>query len=307
MHYLRSPLFLIIAAILIISGSGFTRLDSYTGFCVEWHVVQKGESLDTLSRDFGVSRSELVAINKLSNPRRIYPGQRICLSTRSSADTTVYHTKKRVPPSVRCGTRSKNDTPYYHGYDYTFYHPSKHPCKPKHYYNREWGCGDWIDSGKCCQVNKNKDYGYTPSDCDCNIRCGNFEYRCDCQGFDKEIYHHGWDCKHAEGEEGYPKVYFEYRGNPAISVEDVMRDEKVTMRVFNYPYGQKFSVYMAPIAGKSHIVYRAGTFHTSKGRSMAVTAEIPEALHGCKKITIWTKGEDGGYVNYDWFYNNSTY
>lgn len=317
MKYLRFLFFILTTLGVLFAGSGFTRLDSYTGFCVEWVVVEKGDSLYTISRDYGISTNEIVAINKLSNPQRVYPGQRLCVDTGSSSGTTYYYQKTGVPPSARHDPRSKYYTPYYHPYDNAYYYPPKYGYDSKYYYyDDEWDCDEWYDHDRCYDYEKSKKYSYKDddkyqyyysSDCDCQSWYGkdwesHHDYECDCASYGKYEYDKDY-CPYGD----CPNVYYDYRGKPTIKVEDVKRDEKVTFRVFNYPYGSKFTVYMAPGDIKGGYRYHAGTFHTSKGRWMVVTAEIPEDLQGCRKIKIWTKSEEGAVKNSDWFYNKSTY
>ncbi|MCK5344244.1 MAG: LysM peptidoglycan-binding domain-containing protein, partial [Candidatus Heimdallarchaeota archaeon] len=90
--------FVLAAALLVTSLLAFTPTKGQAAVCVEWHVVREGESLDTISRDYGISRAELVALNKLSNPRRVLSGQRLCLDTGGNTSSTYHYQKPGVPP-----------------------------------------------------------------------------------------------------------------------------------------------------------------------------------------------------------------
>jgi membrane-bound lytic murein transglycosylase D len=46
------------------------------------YVVKRGDSLGSIARRTGVTQRQLMAINSLDNPHRIYPGQRLRLTTR---------------------------------------------------------------------------------------------------------------------------------------------------------------------------------------------------------------------------------
>ena len=300
MKNLRSTFFVLMALVLIVAGSGFTKLNSYTGFCADWHVVRKGESLDTISRDYGVSRAELVTLNRLSNPRRVYPGQRLCLSTGSAPSSARYVHKPSVPPSARNDPRSKYYAPPGHDYDPTYYYPPKHgfdyrsdndyrdDCDYDHDYQSDCECHDWYDDDwSACH-----DVYYD-------------DYDCWCGDFVKKDYEYKGDYWY--GYKDYDKKYNEYKGIPTITIVAVKRDNKVTFRTHNYPAGYKFTIYMGPSGSKGKRGYHAGSFHSTYAGSFTVTAKIPSQLHGLKKIAIRTESTSGGFYSYNWFYNNTTH
>jgi LysM repeat protein len=64
---------------------------SYT--CVAYHTVKFGETLNSISRLYGVSAQALMAANNIYNPNLIYAGQTLCIP--GSAP---------VPPKPPCGT-----------------------------------------------------------------------------------------------------------------------------------------------------------------------------------------------------------
>jgi LysM repeat protein len=46
------------------------------------YVVKRGDSLGSIAKRTGVTQRQLMAINALDNPHRIYPGQRLRLTAR---------------------------------------------------------------------------------------------------------------------------------------------------------------------------------------------------------------------------------
>jgi len=292
MKNLRSTFFVVMALILVFAGSGFTKLNSYTGFCADWHVVRKGESLDTISRDYGVSRAELVALNKLSNPRRVYPGQRLCLSTGSAPSPARYVHKPGVPPSARHDPSSKYYAPTGHGYDQTDYYPPRHEyyydCGYIHNDHADCDCRDWYDGDRSSCHDVYSD-----------------DYECWCGDGVKKDYE--YKSQHWYGYKGFNKKYYDYKGIPTITIMAVRRDNKVTFRTHNYPAGYKFNIYMGHSGSKGKHGYHAGSFHSTYAGSFTVTAKIPSQLHGLKKIAIRTESTKGGFYSYNWFYNNTTH
>jgi LysM repeat protein len=70
-------------------------------WCAQSYYVQRGDTLSGIARRFGVTTYELARVNGISNPSRIYVGQRLCIPTGS------YHPypppPPPPPPSGSCG------------------------------------------------------------------------------------------------------------------------------------------------------------------------------------------------------------
>jgi LysM repeat protein len=52
------------------------------------HVVQKGEFLQSIAQRYGVTWQEIAALNNISDPSKIYPGQKLKIPPRSAASPT---------------------------------------------------------------------------------------------------------------------------------------------------------------------------------------------------------------------------
>lgn len=53
---------------------------SWYGYaCSDYYRVQRGDHLLRIARWYGVSLHDIAAANGISNPSRIYPGQRLCI------------------------------------------------------------------------------------------------------------------------------------------------------------------------------------------------------------------------------------
>jgi len=270
-----SKIFFVLAAVLLLSGLfAFTPVNTSAAACTEWHVVRDGESLDTISSDYGISRSELVALNKLSNPRRVYAGQRLCVETGGNPSSTYYYQKPGVPPSARHDPASDYYTPYYHGSDSAYYYPSEYKYDSQYYYDDDWDCDDWDDLDKCknywktykydCQYDS-KEYEYKyKSECDC--------YDCDCNVADK----HGY----------YQDAHFYYNPDDMVrdwnfSVVRVREDRDVTIQANSFPHDSTFQVEMRFDGGPW--VY---SDQLDSGGSFKATVPIPHQLRGYSPLII---------------------
>lgn len=61
--------------------------DSTSGSYV-WHTVQRGETLASIGRRYGVSWQTIAQVNSLSNPNQIYTGQKLKIPTSGSAPSS---------------------------------------------------------------------------------------------------------------------------------------------------------------------------------------------------------------------------
>jgi LysM repeat protein len=74
--------------------TGIARAADVSG-CTEYYTVVRGDYLSKIASKFGVAWHWLAEINKLTNPSRIYPGQKLCVEM----DETVVCTKEYVVKS----------------------------------------------------------------------------------------------------------------------------------------------------------------------------------------------------------------
>ncbi|MFC2054203.1 LysM domain-containing protein [Chloroflexota bacterium] len=287
--YPLHKIFLVLVAALMLTGLlALAPVNALAATCTEWHVVRKGESLDTISRDYGISRAELVALNKLSNPRRVFSGQRLCLDTGGNTSSTYHYQKPGVPPSARFDPKSKYYTPYYHDSDSTYYYPPKYGYESQYYYDNDWDCDRWYDQDKCFNYEKTKKYDYQhddkkyeynyPSDCDCYDWYDDdwktrHEYDCNCKDDDK----HGYS-------QDYHRYY--YSDDAAIrdwnfSVVRVREDRDVTIQANSFPHDSTFQV---------EIRYDGGPWiysdQLNSGGSFKATVPIPHQLRGYSPLII---------------------
>jgi hypothetical protein len=251
--YPLQKIFLVLVAALVLTGLlALAPVNALAATCTEWHIVRTGESLDTISRDYGISRADLVALNKLPNPRRVSPGQRLCLDTGGNTSSTYHYQKPGVPPSARFDPRSKYYTPYYHGSDHTYYYTPKYGYESQYYYDQDWDCDcyDWYDD-------------------DWNMQ---HEYDCNCKDDDKYGYQHDY--------------HHDYYSDDAIrdwnfSVVRVREDRDVTIQANSFPHDSTFQV---------ELRYDGGAWiysdQLNSGGSFRATVPIPHQLRGYSPLII---------------------
>jgi LysM repeat protein len=91
----RRVVLILVAVMLVLAAAASVTVaaphSSYT--CVAYHTVKFGDTLNSISRLYGVSVQALMAANNIYNPNLIYAGQTLCIP--GSAP---------VPPKPPCGT-----------------------------------------------------------------------------------------------------------------------------------------------------------------------------------------------------------
>ncbi|MDX1616467.1 MAG: hypothetical protein R3300_19310 [Candidatus Promineifilaceae bacterium] len=98
-----------------------------------------------------------------------------------------------------------------------------------------------------------------------------------------------------------------YTGIPTITIEEVTRNDSVTLRTHNFPANQTFTVRMGPFGTRGIGGMVAAQIDSGDGSDMSVTVPIPESVHGLARIAIRLQTAHAQpYFAYNWFYNTST-
>ena len=98
-----------------------------------------------------------------------------------------------------------------------------------------------------------------------------------------------------------------YAGYPTFTIQSVVRNQTVTIRVRNLPENDTFNVRMGAIGTKAVKGYLVDSFNSGSGGSQTFTFEIPAELQGSRKIAIRIESAaSSGYFAYNWFYNTTT-
>jgi hypothetical protein len=94
---------------------------------------------------------------------------------------------------------------------------------------------------------------------------------------------------------------------PTIQIIGVEEDVSVTVRTFNFPAYQTFTVTMGPMGSRGIGGYVVGTINSGTGGTFDATFPIPPALYGSYQIAVRLQTSHlYPYYAYNWFYNNTT-
>jgi len=98
-----------------------------------------------------------------------------------------------------------------------------------------------------------------------------------------------------------------YYGYPTFSILRVVRDQEVTIQVYNLPTYDRFKVLMGPMWTRGIGGIKVGDFKSECEGMMELTFPVPAALHGSYRISMRFESTTGSrYYAYNWFYNNTT-
>ncbi len=103
---------------------------------------------------------------------------------------------------------------------------------------------------------------------------------------------------------GATPVPSSYSGYPYFYIQAVVKDSKVTIKGYNFPAGQTFTVRMGPYGSLGIGGTSVGTTDTGSGGNLSATYTIPDGLKGSQKIAI-RMDSSSGYYAYNWFWNNN--
>jgi LysM repeat protein len=83
---------LVLMALLVMFGlvaATFQPAAAATSTCKQYHTVERGEYLVMIARMYGTDWRALAEINDLKTPSRIYPGQKLCVSTSGTLPVVI--------------------------------------------------------------------------------------------------------------------------------------------------------------------------------------------------------------------------
>ena len=251
--------------------------------CKQWHTVQRGEYLSAIARMYRTDWRTLAELNNLKDSNKIYPGQKLCVSTTGSGTVvtpdysgSVRVYAYRVKEDVSVTLRGKNLTA---STRYTIY-------------LGKYG----TDFSKAIQA------GWATTD-----KNGAFETTLvipsklvDVMMIAVSIYSKAGDTASnwfvnatAEGNTGgigAPPLGFK--------VTSVKKDAWIKIQTSNLLANVPFDVYMGRAGSKGVEGFKVGTLFSTKGGSVKETFEIPANLQGKSRIDLRLENKTLGIAVY---------
>jgi len=93
---------------------------------------------------------------------------------------------------------------------------------------------------------------------------------------------------------------------PYFNILEVVKDQTVSIQVFNFPANDTFRVTMGVYGSKGIDGVVIGFTDSGSGGSFKATYSIPSTMAGYERIAIRLQSPTSGYFAYNWFWNNPT-
>ena len=283
----------ILACSLVIASLGVAVQPAQAASCTRYHTVQRGETLYKIGVRYGVTWRYLAAINNLSNPNRIYAGQRLCVATSATQP------KPKVIPTFSI-TGVARDTR-------VTIRTANFPANDS--FNVLMGAygtagvgGIKVDTIRSGQGGSFSDTFSIPA----ALR-GARRIAIRLESPTSGYFAYNWFYNTTTGSgTGGGTNDDGYTGFPTFSIASVVRNTSVTIRMNNLPPNDTFNVLMGAYGTRAAGGTRVDRFSSGAGGNATATFHIPAGLQGATRIAIRIQSPTSGYFAYNWFYNTTT-
>ncbi len=270
-----------------------------TATCTQYHTVQRGETLSSIGRQYGVSWRELAEINNLANPNRIFAGQRLCVAVGDKAPNPPAPGKI---PTFSIVSVVKDQT--------VTIETSNFPANDSFV----------VTMGRMGTRGVNGIRVETTNSGNGGRFRATYDIPADLRGRDRiairlesptsGYFAYNWFYNNTAGSGGGtgggddPVTDPGYSGFPTFSIVSVDEDRSVTIRTNNFPPNTSFNVLMGKMGTRGVNGIKVTTIDSGQGGAFTATYQIPAELQGDARIAIRLESPTTGYFAYNWFYNN---
>jgi len=286
---------LVLIALLVVSGLVAATVQPAAAAdsaktCKQWYTVQRGDYLVKIARMFDTDWRTLADLNDLKNPERIYPGQKLCVSTDGTGGSIPDET-----PSSGSGVRV-----------YATSVEEDHSVTLQ---------GKRLDANSRYNVYLSK-YGTYPTGAILvgsvlTDRNGAFAKTFNLPGKLVDIAKVGIHISNGRDATSNWFINATAEGNtggdgaPAFSISlvSVREDDWVKIRTNNLPANVTFDVLIGKSGSKGVKGIKVGTLRDEEGGSLRATFDIPSELVGKSKLDIRLENKALGIVAYLTFEN----
>jgi LysM domain len=285
---MRNGIPLVLGVVMLLSMFAPASQPALAATCTQYHTVRARQTLFGIGLIYGVSWQDLAKINNLSNPRLIFTGQQLCVSTSG----TVYTPPGGYVPTFSIVSVVRDST--------VTIQTANFP--PNDTFNVLMGkFGTQGINGTNVGTFKSGSGGSLSATF--NIPAGlqgRNKIAIRLQSLTSGYFSYNWFYNYnssgtSGGSTGYSAI-------PTFSISSVNPDKTVTIQTSNFPKNMKFDVLMGAFGTAGINGTKVTTIDSGNGGSFSATYNIPAGLAGSHRIAIRLQS-GSGYYAYNWFYN----
>jgi LysM repeat protein len=288
LHKMRNGIPFFLGVVMLLSMFAPASQPAMAASCTQYHRVRAGQTLYSIGLIYGVTWTKLAKINNLSNPRLIFTGQQLCVSTSG----TVYTPPSGYVPTFSIVSVVRDST--------VTIQTANFP--PNDAFN--------VLMGKYGTQAVNGTKVGTYSSGNGGSLSATFNIPAGLQGRSKiairlqsptsGYFSYNWFYNYKSS--GTSGGSTGYSGIPTFSISSVSPDNSVTILTSNFPKNMKFNVLMGAFGTAGINGTKVTTIDSGSGGSFSATFNIPAGLAGSHRIAIRLQS-GSGYYAYNWFYN----
>jgi LysM repeat protein len=285
----RSGIPLLLGVVMLLSMFAPASQPALAASCTQYHRVRAGQTLYSIGLIYGVSWTKLAKINNISNPRLIFTGQQLCVSTSG----TVYTPPSGYVPTFSISSVVRDNT--------VTIQTANFP--PNDTFNVLMGkFGTQGVNGVKVGTFKSGSGGSLSATFNIPASLqGRSKIAIRLQSPTSGYFSYNWFYNYnSSGTSGGTSSG--YSGIPTFSISSVSPDKTVTVKTNNFPKNMKFDVLMGAFGTAGINGIKVSTIDSGNGGSFNATFDIPASLAGSHRIAIRLQSSSGYYA-YNWFYN----
>ena len=258
--------------------------------CTKYYTVQKGEYLVLIGRKLGIDWRTIAELNDLSNPSRVYPGQKLCVATGSTPPPQPPPT---VVPTFKIVSVVEDESVTIQTFNFPANQKFDVLMGPLGTQGIDGKLVDTISSGSGGSFTANF---RIPA----SLR-GSAAIAIRLESTTTGTFSYNWFSNTSGGTGGVPITKI-----PTFTIQSVVEDQSVTVRTHDFPANMKFVVRMNVIGTRGIGGLVVDTIDSGSGGAFTATFEIPAALQGLQQISIRMDSTSTGHFAYNWFWNNTS-